>query len=188
MTLANQSFTIRNTSTGAPEDGSLIPCYIGCCEKGTVDTVYTFTDPDDVVDTFGQGPLSEDLCYHLDVAGGPVRGIRATGGVVGTTTLTSHTHTSSSTGHVTGAGAAYDEYHIIVTITKSGDLATSEFTYSLDGGETTSHASPSAARWDLCDPSSALVMIHVWSAIQIGLRSPSCFRDLFVCHCFAQSC
>ena len=140
MTLANQSFTIRNTSTGAPEDGSLIPCYIGCCEKGTVDTVYTFTDPDDVVDTFGQGPLSEDLCYHLDVAGGPVRGIRATGGVVGTTTLTSHTHTSSSTGHVTGAGAAYDEYHIIVTITKSGDLATSEFTYSLDGGETTSPA------------------------------------------------
>ena len=110
--------------------------YMGTSSTGVVGTVYAFSDPQDVINTLGQGPLPEDLCYHLAIAGGPVYAIRLTGSTAGAAGAVTKTALSTSTGTITVAGAAYDAYLVRVEIKVTGALGVAEFRYSLDNAVT----------------------------------------------------
>ena len=83
MAIPSITQTIRDPGLGVTPDAITAFLYLGTSSAGTVNTVYAFGNPSDVIDTLGQGPLSEDLCYHLAIAGGPVYAVRLTGSVAG---------------------------------------------------------------------------------------------------------
>lgn len=109
---------------------------MGTCSSGTVATVYAFSNPSDAIDTLGQGPLVEDVCYSLAIAGGPVYAMRLTGSVAGAAGAVTPTRTSTSTGTVAVAGAAYDAYVVKIQIMLTGALGVALFRYTLDNGAT----------------------------------------------------
>ena len=120
-------------TTGAAERNVLV---LGTSSTGTADTLKSFGVKRDVVDEFGQGPLSEGMCRILDIAGGPVFGMKLTGSVAGAAGAVTKTAVGSSTGTFTVTTAtAYDSYRVIVEITKTGGVGVGEFRYSLDFSE-----------------------------------------------------
>lgn len=110
--------------------------YMGTASAGSISTVYAFNDPQDVINTLGQGPLPEDLCYSLAIAGGPVYAMRLTGSTAGAAGSVTKTAIGTSTGTITVAGAAYDAYVVRVEIKVTGALGVAEFRYSLDNAVT----------------------------------------------------
>jgi hypothetical protein len=128
--------TIRDPGLGVTPAAITSFMYTGCSSSGTVGTVYAFSNPADVIDTLGQGPLPEDLCYHLAIAGGPVYAIRLTGSIAGAAGSVTKTAFSTSTGTVAVSGAAFDAYVATVEIRVTGALGVAEFRYTLDSGKT----------------------------------------------------
>ena len=110
--------------------------FLGCAEKGSTTAVSAFANPGDVIDTYGQGPLTEDLCYFLAIAGGPVYGLRLAGSTAATKSSVTPTRVSTSTGTVAVTGTALDSYDARVEIRATGALGVAQFRYSLDGGLT----------------------------------------------------
>lgn len=116
--------------------------FMGCCEKGDLNTVYAFSNYSDVVDELGQGPLAEDLCYALAVGGGPVYATRldaVADGAAGAVTKT-YTTPTEGTGTLTvdGASKPLDAYDARLFVVKAGRLGDAEFLYTLDNGYTMS--------------------------------------------------
>lgn len=128
--------SIRDPGLGVTPAAITSFIYLGTCSSGTVATVYSFSNPNDVIDTLGQGPLAEDACYHLAIAGGPAYCMRLTGSVAGAAGSVTKTAVSTSTGTVAVSGAAYDAYVVRVEIRATGALGVALFRYSLDGGST----------------------------------------------------
>lgn len=128
--------TIRDPGLGVTPAAITSFIFLGTCSSGTVATVNAFSNPADVIDTFGQGPVSEDICYQLAIAGGPVYGMRLTGSVAGAAGSVTPTRTSTSTGTVAVAGAAYDAYVVKIQIMGTGALGVALFRYTLDNGST----------------------------------------------------
>jgi hypothetical protein len=118
--------------------------------------IQTFSQSDDAVASLGQGPLTEDVAYKLNVAGGSVLTVpiaQDTAGVVtndaGTVITTTGTFTPHATGTGTvaiktsGGGTPYDNDDLMVEIVSlttgtsayvtSGNVAAR---VSLDAGET----------------------------------------------------
>lgn len=136
MAIPSITLSIRDPGLGVTPSAITSFLYMGTSSIGTVGTVYAFSNPADVIDTLGQGPLPEDLCYHLAIAGAPVYAIRLTGSVAGAAGSVTKTATSTSTGTVTVAGAAYDAYVVQVQIRSTGALGVATFRYTLDNGLT----------------------------------------------------
>lgn len=138
MAIPSITQTIRDP--GLPPSPAAITSflYLGTAQQGSVAAIGAFSNAADVVDAYGQGPLAEDLCYHLAIAGGPVYGLRMTGGVAATTGSVTKTAVSggTGTGTITVAGTALDSYDVKVEIKVTGTLAAAQFVYSLDGGIT----------------------------------------------------
>ena len=109
---------------------------MGVAQQGSTSAISAFSNPGDVIDTFGQGPLSEDLCYYLAIAGGPVYGLRLTGSTAATAGSVTATRIASSTGVLTLTGTPLDTYDGRVEIRVAGNRGTAQFRYSLDGGIT----------------------------------------------------
>jgi hypothetical protein len=134
---------------------------MGVSQKGSTTAISAFSNPGDVIDTFGDGPLAEDLCYYLAIAGGPVYGLRLTGSNAAANTSVTPTRFASSTGTVAVAGSALDSYEARVEIMVSGALGTSQFRYSLDNGFTYSqqYITPSGGTFVL--PNTGLTLTFV---------------------------
>ena len=139
MALPGISITINpNGLRQLAASGANVCCKLGISSLGTVNTLYSFADPATVVSTLGAGPLVEAILDTLAVAGGTVLAVplaHSTAGTVGAST-----HTGTGTGTVTGSSSAsaYDAYQVVVTIVTAGTLGTALFTWSVDGGNTTS--------------------------------------------------
>lgn len=116
-------------TVGLTDRGTLV---MGTSSIGTVDVLTSFSVKQDVVDALGQGPLPEGICRVLDIAGGPVFGMRLNGSVAGVAGSVTKTGTASGTGTITVAGAPFDSYRVKIDITKAGVLGGGEFKYSLD--------------------------------------------------------
>lgn len=136
MAIPTLTQTIRDPGLGVTPAAINTFLYMGTCSIGSVSTVYTFSNPSDVIDTLGQGPLAEDLCYNLAIAGGPVNAIKLTGSVAGAASAVTKVAFSTSTGTITVAGAAFDRYSFIGQIKVTGALGVAEWRYSLDAGLT----------------------------------------------------
>jgi len=133
MPIPGQSLTIRDPGLGVVDQSDNAFVLVGCAEKGPQNVVIAFSSLKYIVDTYGQGPLSEDLCTTLVIAGAPVFGCRVAGTIAGAATSVNKVSADSSTGAVTVTGAALDRYTAIVDITTTGTLGTGRFKYSLDG-------------------------------------------------------
>ncbi len=137
MAIPGQSLSIRDPGLGIVEPGPSIPLFLGCSSAGTVNTVYTFSNKGDAVTTLGQGPLVEAVCHALDIAGGPIRAMRLTGGTAASAGSVTKTAIGTSTGTVTvTAQVPYDAYEVIIEIMATGTVGVGKFRYSLDDGYT----------------------------------------------------
>lgn len=136
MSIPGQDLTIRDPGLGLVSLSGNTFCFLGTSEKGTVNVVQAFNSPADVVDTLGNGRLTQALCHVLQVGGGPVYGCRLTGSVAGTNSSVTVTRTSTSTGTITFSGAPLDAYQATISIVATGTLGTGTFEYSLDNGRT----------------------------------------------------
>lgn len=134
--MSNPDVTINiidNASAVVPTSTVDTPVKMGVCSQGTVNAIYSFTRKEDVRDTLGAGPLVEAALDSLAVAGGPIYLQRVNGSVAGASSAVAQ---SGAGPLVTVTGASYDDYEGIVRMTKGGAVGTSEFVYSVDGGDT----------------------------------------------------
>lgn len=136
MAIPGQSLILRDPGLGLVPEAPSAPVALGCSSTGTVNTLYAFSNKSSVLSTLGEGPLVETLCHMLDMGGGPVYGMRLTGGTAGTNGTVTKVAFSTSTGTITVAGAPYDSYLTKVQITGTGALGVAKFKYSLDNGYT----------------------------------------------------
>jgi hypothetical protein len=160
MTLPNVTLTVSDGALGlAPSDVNSVVAIIGCSSAGTVNTVYPFTNPQDVVGSLGYGPLSEAVAFQLQNAGGTVYAVRGTTATAATKSAVS-VSVQTGDGTLTLTGTPLDKYNGIVVITTSGACTAAKFKYSLDGGVTYSTditVPTSAAAYELTNTGLSLV-------------------------------
>lgn len=137
----NQTLSVRDPGLGIVAEVPENTLFFGASSKGTENVLVYYNTPGDVVDALGQGPLTEDLCTFLSIAGGPALAIKvAHTGNEGAITIGTPARVGTSDGTCvvsassTQAVGPYDEYAIIFEITVSGDLGDGEFRYTLDNG------------------------------------------------------
>lgn len=137
----HQTLTVRDPGLGVSPEISDTFVFVGTSSKGTINTFGFVNDPAQVVDALGQGPLAEDLCHFLAIAGGPAAYIKtAHVGNEGVVTMGTVVRGSTDNGTCVVAASAtdpdgpYDRYETAkIEITKSGALGVAEFRYTLDG-------------------------------------------------------
>ena len=138
MSVPDVILTVRDGSLGVIPPLATGTCLkIGTCQLGTVNTIYSFSDPQLAVTTLGQGPLTEAVVRSLGIGGGPVLAIPANPTTAGSAGAVTKNGTGLSV--ITVAGAANDAYSVAILITAGGVNpagGTATFQYSLDGGTT----------------------------------------------------
>lgn len=136
MALPDVTITVQDGQLGlVPPSVAGASAKVGVCTLGTVGTIYPVNDNGAAQTALGFGPLVDATSHAISVqnAGGPVYALPITASVAGTTGAV----TPSASG-LAAAGAATDTYAVVVTIKTGGALGTATFTYSLDGGDSTS--------------------------------------------------
>jgi hypothetical protein len=140
MALPDVSVTIQDGQLGIlASSTSNIAVKLGVSSLGTANTLYSFADKTKLSATLGTGPMVEAAALSLDTAGGPIYCMPVNSSVAGTWGAVTHVGTSTTT--LTLTGAPLDGYSLLVTIVTGNALVSSglvTFTYSLDGGNTTS--------------------------------------------------
>ncbi len=119
---------------------------VGVCSLGTDDTIYSFSDAQDVRNTLGEGPLVEAAVDAINVAGGPVYLLKLTASVVGVNSAVGQTGAGPLPSL---AGAPFDDHTALIRITKGGIVTVAEFQWSLDGGDTWSPITTTAASFPI---------------------------------------
>ncbi len=132
MAIDRQSIDILDPGLNVVAQSDTTFLFVGCAEKGPLNTVVAFGSPKRVFEVYGQGPLSEDLCTTLMLAGGPVYGCRVAATSAGTSGAVNKVAFAASSGTVTVSGVPFDRYQAIVEITRTGTLGAGRFRYSLD--------------------------------------------------------
>lgn len=140
MALPDVTLDIQDGALGiVPDSTDNIVLKVGTASQGPTDQVQSFTRIQDVVSTYGSGPLVEAAALSLATAGGPILCLRIPSTVAGASSAV--THTGTGTAVMTVSGTPVDEFEVQVTVTRAAaNLAANAaaFTYSLDGGETVS--------------------------------------------------
>ena len=129
---------------------------IGVSAGGVANTVYSFNDLVTATATLVSGPLLEAVAHQLTVAGGPVLAVPVTASNPGTSGTVTLVGTGPNPGVTVSVGAALDSFSGIVKITLGGAIGTSQFQYSLDGGDTYSQVFATAATFAI--PNSGLTI------------------------------
>lgn len=140
MTLPNISLTITDGALGLSQESvDRILAIVGASSSGTANSIVPVTSPQDVVSTFGYGPLAEAAAYHLQTAGGTVLAVKTTttaGSAGAASAVTSSPASPVGSGTLAVTGTPYDKYSVKVMIVVGGNNGTATFKYSLDGGDT----------------------------------------------------
>ncbi len=129
-----------NTGVVRPATSGVL-AIIAPAQKGPVNTPSSFARIIDAYATYGLGSLVEYGGYFMRNAGKPVVLINpTTTTVAGIGTLVPVFATGSVTASVVASGYPLDEYNIVVNVVNGGTVGTTglTYTYSLDGGVTTS--------------------------------------------------
>jgi len=134
MTIPGQTFSLPDPGLATVSPANVIPIFAGYCSSGTALTCYTFSSIADLVATMGQGQTVEAAAYALAHGGGPVRVVKTNCTTAASNGAVTKTAVGTSTGTVTVAGSANDDYEVIVEITATGTLGAGRFRYSLDDG------------------------------------------------------
>jgi len=128
---AGQTITVRDGGVGLPSDGTVYPLVVGPSSLGTSSTLYFSTNQNSLRDTLGQGKAVELGLPMIKQRGGVLvlKTPASTAGAAGSVTKVA---ASTSTGTITVAGAAYDDYQAKVRIKATGALGVARFDFALD--------------------------------------------------------
>lgn len=107
--------------------------HMGVSSKGSLTSLQAFTDPADVVATYGKGPLPEAMASSLEIAGGTVYGMRILTSAAGTNSTITQTGTGPT---LTLTGNPLSAFDGRVLIVQGGTLGTATYKLSYDGGTT----------------------------------------------------
>lgn len=136
-----QSTTILDGSLGIVAQNSTgVQVKMGNCSSGNVNQLYSFSTIQDAKTVLGYGKLLDSIAVLLDVAGGPVYAMKiaaSVAGTIGTITPSLVTSPTASDGVLAVSGSPYNDYQIVVKISRSGKVGTTPyptFQYSLDNG------------------------------------------------------
>jgi Protein of unknown function (DUF2586) len=147
MPIPSVSVAVQDGALGLlPADAGNSMISLGVCSGGTNDTVYAFGTKEAVISTLGVGPLVEELCHRLDIAGGTVLACKVTGSVAGSNSSVTN---SGGGPNMTLSGAPNDDYVGIVKMILGGAVGTATFQVSLDGGDTWSPTIATASTYAL---------------------------------------
>ncbi|WP_448377541.1 DUF2586 family protein, partial [Fervidobacterium sp.] len=104
--------------------------------------VVGLSDLSQVPTLLGTGPLARAVADQLAYGGGQVYAVRAQADIAGSVSADSGNPSSPA---VTVTGDPLDAYEIVVRIVRGGAVGTATFVYSLDGGDTESLETTTAA-------------------------------------------
>jgi hypothetical protein len=147
MALPGVTNTILDGGLGVTTPATSRPHVIGPCASGPLNTPTLISNQRQLKDTFGTlGPLVDDVGFILDNAGGPVLVTRTADSVAatydGATSSVVDASSGGGTDNQLNVAVATSEPKIdadvVVTIATGGARSDMKFTYSLDGGSTTS--------------------------------------------------
>lgn len=116
----------------ATENVDKIVTCMGISTRGSLALLYAFTDTATVQTTLGSGPLVEDICHQLDVAGGTVYGQKILGSVAGTNSAVAQTGAGPLP---TLTGNPIDALKGRIKIVTGGIVGTATYQLSLDDGD-----------------------------------------------------
>lgn len=145
--IPSSTLTIIDGGLGISNAGTGTSFKVGVSSAGTAATFYSYagSDTTQVVSDLGKGPLVDAIITHLiESEGQPVIAYKQAPSTAGSSTAVTQTGTGPV---VTLTGAPYDQDEAIIKITVGGAIGTSQFIYSLDGGDTWSDAYATAATY-----------------------------------------
>ncbi len=127
---------VRATGYAGSADTLLVA---GCCSAGPYNTLQLYSRVSSLVTDYGYGPAVEAAAHVLERSGKRVLFARMPGTTVGTNSSVD-AEDVAGTSVITLTGEPYDDYEGVITVVTGGTRGTTgiEFTYSLDGGRTTS--------------------------------------------------
>lgn len=143
MPVGNVSVTVRDGGLGiVPSSTANLTVTMGSCSLGTAATLFSFSQPEDLVATLGTGPAVDAAAYKLAAGAGQVYVMPVNASVAGVASAVTATRVATSTGTVSITGAPNDAYSLRVSVVSSGSGqlvtgGTVQVTVSLDGGNTT---------------------------------------------------
>ena len=160
MALPGITSTILDGGLGVTSPATLIAHVVGVCESGTANVPVLIANQRQLKEAFGtHGPLIDCVGYILDNAGGPVVATKTGASVAATYDGGTTDAMVASVGGgadneinlAVATSAPKNSFDLKVTITTGGARAATKFTYSLDGGITTSPILSAAASVALGD-------------------------------------
>lgn len=142
--LASVSATIAANGLGLPQALDLPPAIVGCCSGGTADTPTLVSNAEQLVSTFGYGPMCEAAATQLALGGGPIVCCKAATASAGAFTglssgLATVTDGGATPMELTPSGTPRDAYDVRVLVVRAGatlEAVTATVRISLDGGTT----------------------------------------------------
>jgi hypothetical protein len=126
---------------GVQPSGTPYFAIVGVSDSGPIATPAVFARTQDVVSTYGGGPLVEAACYFISAYDQPVLITRATATVAATETTIDITKVVGTSAVTLGSDTtANDDYEMYFVVVNGGTIATPGITYqtSNDGGRTLS--------------------------------------------------
>ena len=120
-------------AVASPNAGN--PLFIGPSSNGTIGTIQTFGQANQVQTAGGYGTAVTAAMAYLATLGGTVNVIFASASYPGTVGAVA---SGSGVPALTVAGTPYDSYNAIVNVTTAGGIGTGAFQFSLDNGITPS--------------------------------------------------
>jgi hypothetical protein len=139
MAIPEVSLSVTDGALGiAPSSTARIQAFVGVSSAGTVDTVYSFSDPQVLRNTLGTGPLVELAALVLQLCGGPVYCVRVTSNVAGANSAVAAGAGNTGLSVLTLTGTPLDSYVArvaVVTGAANPAAGTAVVKYSLDNGQ-----------------------------------------------------
>ncbi len=172
MTAPNVSITVTNGNLGnaAPSPSSTI-AVVGCSSSGTANVVSgPYSNITTLIADYGYGPAVESAAA-LIAAGSQPLFIKTASTTPGSSGAVTHTGSAGLSVMTVSVGAAYDQYDAIITIVRAGTVGTGipgGFTYSLDGGLTTSVEIRMPVSGDYVIPNTGLTIHFTVATIGVG--------------------
>lgn len=131
------NITIQDGGLGVlPPAAAPIVAKIGCSSAGPVNEPLLTLAPNEIISTFGEGPLVQASLFTLAQTGAPLMVVRATTSTPGS--MDTLVFTGTGTSVVTHTGVPVDSYEVIYEVVEGGTIGVAGITgkLSLDGGQT----------------------------------------------------
>lgn len=128
--------SVNDPGMGTVDPATSIPLVYGPASAGTANVITAFASIPELVATHGQGQGVECAARILAKVGGPIFFMKSATSVAASNGAVTPTRVGTSTGTVTVAGTANDDYEVQISIKATGTLGAGTFQYSLDDGRT----------------------------------------------------